>query len=718
MSIFDDKKSPSASEQSRTFFNAMRNHINKNGNSSGLAEGQVELAFSVGAESKHRELLDAVATQMRTNGAAIGQTIFGDAWSTFTPAQRKAARIMSSFGTDIVGYNNAATSISLENAGNVKIPQGRALFMAAPEAFDHRNVVDSVAASTVVNTLAARQDDFSEAFYPTVVLAPNEGNVKLSVENNYVFGDHIHTGDGSTPVAYGFGSVSIIDAIVHPKYLRDHSTKLVPIYNEGNEIFSSEVAPFTDPDVGYETGALAFTKFNLLAASQDEILNGNSNMDSTDQIDLDVRIDTLFLKLTKGSNSDIFPIRIKDVPGSNFAPFSAQTTSRVLTLSFNSDRIAIHGELKNVAGTASEVLKYLADPARADWSVYLNIGVTGQVDLETGNLGVNYVVPSISSIFRTVDAGEGMYDSVEVKGKAEVNEMKSYFDRIELVGYTIAANRTNLNRRTRGLLVRTDIYTETHFIPMSAPISALTPVTDTETLVDIEGPVRLCRARNSQRGVQKLIEYGEQLRNFRNNNDTRAPTAEIQGIGRIIMRTYFEEREVDMSKLVNSLESVNHTENINAALVNLIRQMATDAYYASNYGAAWSAMGKQGKPTLIIGTNPKIASYLKLQGDGDLVGPLFKTKVVSAWNSEIGNRIFIGFTCDDDDVCFKHGNFYYIPEIVSSLPKTTNNAQSMQLTVQNRNLHINHSPIQLRIVLNNFGDVFKQQVPMAIRQVD
>ena len=144
----------------------------------------------------------------------------------------------------------------------------------------------------------------------------------------------------------------------------------------------------------------------------------------------------------------------------------------------------------------------------------------------------------------------------------------------------------------------------------------------------------------------------------------------------------------------------------------VVRHMVTKAWSVSGFGAAWTAMGIEGKPTVVIGCNVEIGSYLTLAHQEMALGALFDVKIVTTQNREMENNIVIGFTSGTGKEVFTFGNFYYMPEIVSTLPKTTNGGQSIQLTVQNRNMHLCHIPVQLRIRLKGLEKVLTSKIPV------
>lgn len=692
----------------------LKDRLIAEGHGNNDSKDQYKDVLSLGVESRSADARAKLANAAN-EAQIIGRGIYANAWDKLTAAQQKAFEVTSLVWSDFANYQNSATTINFSNESRIGGGAGDHYLVPTltdgVEAYDHRTLLDSKVATTVINVGSARQDNFGEAFYPTVVLPPNEGNVRFVVENTFVMTDYLHTGNGSTGVPAGFGSVSIIDAIVDPTVLRDAAIKVIPIYSASNPAFTDEVDPWMEYNV--ETGALKFHQdIDLLAVSNDNVLNPTQIYDSTDQLDHDIRIGKVFVKMTKGATEEIVAIDLKHVPGANFALHMAKSSARDLALNYASRTIPIHGGLKTISGAPSTLLEYFNDPVRSDWVVYLDMNLSGNVNLETGNIRVNGGVVSIANIWEMPVNDDNMTHPVQVTNAADINAALAVFDKIELVGWYPEAQRTNLNRRTRGILARTDIMSEQYTIPMGPPISVLTPVVDTETLVDLEAPIKLNRIRNSQNAVHTLIEYGNMLKRFKNANDIRSPRPEVSGVGRYLFRPYYFESEIDLAASVDSIRSADRLEDINHSIISVIRNLATRAWAASGFGAAWQAMGLEGRPVVNVGCGPMVASYLNLAADTRILGDLFDINLVTTMNKELADMIIINFSSNTGIEAFTSGNFYYIPEIVSTLPKTTNGGQSIQLTVQNRNMHINHLPIQVRIVLKGLNDVLTSKAPI------
>lgn len=691
--------------------------LHKNDVGSFLKAGLESRSVDAGTEAAVRGVIDDYKSHL--------QLAFGTAWDGLTKQQKRCSEIISLAFENPVEYNRAATTVGFGTEAHLPATSHSDFYIqptvsdltSGLEAYDHRQLTATKVYSTVINIAAARQDKFGEAFFPTQVISPDEGIVRFEMTQTYVMTDFLHTGNGSQGVPEGFGSVSIIDALINPEVLRDTCLEVVPIYSRTNSIFAEAVDPWVES--GVETGALKFNQdIDLLAAGHDNLLNPTQVFDSTDQLDFDVFIKRIFLKVTdKDANTEILPIKLGRIPGANaVAPNGYVTSGRELSFNFNTTNIPLSSLIQAMDGgdnVDSVTLQYLREPSRAGWQVYLDFNVTGSVNLETGNIRVNRGNVQIDSVWDEKPDADGVVNPKQVTNATLLTALNSHFASIDMVGYQIHATRTNLNRRTRGILVRSDIVGDAIAIPMGPPVSALAPVVDVPSLVDLEAPIRVVRMRNSQNALAALLEYGDGLRAYSNSLSIRAPRPRLGGVGNFIMRPYFEEATLDLATMVDSIRSKDRLEDVNYAIQAAVRGMVSRAWGTSGYGPAWQALGNENEmPVVNIGTNTEIGSYLFMKGDNRLLGDLFETNLVTTNNREIKDMIIINFSHKGEDPWFRSGTFYYMPELVSTLPKTTNGGQSIQLTVQNRNLHVCHTPIQLRIHLKNLKEVLMSKVPV------
>lgn len=685
--------------------------------------------LSAGNESRH-SLTPGTESAVRgvmDDFSATVQQAFGSDWANINEQQQKVVGLMGLASENPIEYNRAATTVTFGNEAKLPSTGHADLYIqstdskltAGLESYDARDLTKTKVYSTIINVAAARQDAFGEAFFPTQVISPDEGTVTFEMNQAYVMTDYLHTGGGAGGVPDRFGGISIIDALTNPEVLRDKCLEVVPNYDRTQGTFSDKVSPWVKN--GVETGALKFNQdIDLLAAAQDTLLNPTQVYDSTDQLDFNVYIERIFLEVTdKDANTEILPLNIGNIPGSNAVPPTGYVTSgRSLSFDFNTVEIPISALTKAMEDGSqidSKTLAYLKEPSRANWQVYLDFNLTGSVNLETGNIRVNRGNVQIDSIWDENTDAEGVSRPTKVTDPTIITALNEHLTSIEMVGYEVHATRTNLNRRTRGILVLSDVIRDSIVIPMGPPVSALAPVVDVPTSVDLDAPIKVVRMRNSQNALAALLEYGENLRNYSNTVSIHSPRPRLTGAGNFIMRPYYEEATLDLADMVDSPRSKYRLEDVNYAIAAAVRGMVTRAWGASGFGPAWQALGNENqKPVINVGTNTEIGSYLFMQGDNRLLGDLFETNLVTTNNQEIEDMIIINFSHKGNEPWFRSGTFYYMPELVSTMPKTTNGGQSIQLTVQNRNLHVCHTPIQLRIYLKNLKEVLMNKVPVRV----
>ena len=176
------------------------------------------------------------------------------------------------------------------------------------EAYDEKENRNAIAYSVAYNMQAARQDEFGEAFFPTVVVTPDNVGFMVSIRLHYVQEEVRRSLSGSVS---DFGRKNILKAVVDPTILRNDQTLLMPIVRTGggsndstvNFVDPADVAPYSvnfDRQVVTTAPLKIGKKFDLLAISQNEALIAAGVLDQTDAIDSSVRLGAIYVKLATG----------------------------------------------------------------------------------------------------------------------------------------------------------------------------------------------------------------------------------------------------------------------------------------------------------------------------------------------------------------------------------------------------------------------------------
>ena len=599
------------------------------------------------------------------------------------------------------------------HAGMSGIAEGRAIDM---QAFDEKENKNAMTYSVAYNLHAARQDEFGEAFYPTVVVTPDNVGFMMSIRLMYVYDEVRRDISGALN---NFNRKNVIKAVIDASILRNDQTKIVPVYRkttpaaatDSDKYFAAEVGTTTIKLDGHdvETGALAIgKKFSLLGLSQTEALLATGVMDSTDAVDSSVRLGAIYVKQQGATDADdeVIEFNVDKLPLSDFNA-APQGNSRLLQLNFATESLYVTAATKQVDGSASLLLAPLGTNA-----VRLGAGVTGSVLQDKGDTQLNAVPVEVT---RVTDANGNILGTASGAGQTAA----AAFVGAEVIGYDLIAYRTNSNRRQRGQLIDTQYMNYLYTVPLLPPITALRPVGETETndAALLSALITTTHVRTSNAAVTALLEAQAFLREFVNAKDGVNDAPEILGVSRFLVSPAYLEENLDTELNLDSLSSTDRAEDLQSLIQNKIRDMAYRLYVSSGYKAAADALydGAAPKPLLIIGTDPILARYLTLNGDLRLVGETIDYKIVSTLDSRMAGKIVISFGMESSYNSgvpnpLHFGNMAWKPELTLMMPMVRNGSNVMELTVQPSFRHVTNLPIMGAITVTNIDKVIAAKV--------
>ncbi len=580
---------------------------------------------------------------------------------------------------------------------------------AALESYDERDNRHATAHSITYNLLTARQDEFGEAFFPTVVVAPDQTGYIVSIRLINVMDDIRRDVSGSLDK---FNKRNIIHAVIDASILDNDSTKIVPVHSvESASNFVAGLSPVAVELDGesINTSALAFGKrFSLLGISQTAKLLQTGILDTSDSIDPAIKLDSIVLSV----GTEHVKLRTSAIPLSEFHA-AQQGHYRTMRLAFDPQQIVVKGAVRLADGTG--VSTELASLVTTGHSVHLGISVNGSVNLETAETGLTASEVTVLAVYDE-DGNKLSIDSGAGKTTAEL------FDGVTAVGYTLEARRTNSNRRQRGQLLTTDYYQQIYNVPLHAPITTQRPVTvsDQTDASDLSALITATHIRTSNAAVTRLLEAVETLRDYVQNSQVVEQNPELLGIANWLVKAYFAEDTIVVKDIVDSLKSHERMADLQAAIVSKIRHAAYTAWRDSGIKAAADALagGVAPKPTVIIGTDPVIANYLMVNGDFRTLGNDFDVKIVSTLDSRVKDQVFITFGQfgegkDGLPNPLHFGNMAWKPELTLVLPMTRNGQISKELTVQPAFAHIVNLPVLVHFTVEGIADVVDGKVEVV-----
>ena len=707
-----------------------------------LVEGGAELRNKdltknvLSFESLSPEKFDRVAHTYDQYEADL-QQMFADARIStegYTDAQWRAGVFTMMAAGDPAAYARKASTIRspLGNEYSTVIEQNSSAFgyrnnvSPAMEAFDDRELLANLPFSTVFNVQAARQNEFGEAFYQTVTVTPDQASIDITVRRSMIFNEVRHELSGKP---MDFHRRNLVEAVIDASLLANQSTRVVPVYvaagpNANTDKFTTDVAVSTTVISGESVLTRPLKpgiKLNLLGLSQTAAVQATGQLDNTDSLDHRINVSKLYIKIHSstvvgaGANS-IIPFETLRLPRSQFLK-SPEGFDKEMMLNFVTVDLPITGLTKDVANAQATALTYLTDPTRAGWIVRLAINVTGQANLELGNVAIGNTPVHIDSVWNRVDADT----IVEIVDPVALAALNVELDAFTLVGFDLSAFRSNINRRTRGIQVTTVDENERFTIPLGQPITCPTPVTNTRTSTDMAAPITAARIINDNNAVTKLIEYGNMLSALELSKSYLVPVPSIEGIGRLMIRPFYEEFTLDLLEVTASLKSQDRAADVSSAFVNKIREMSYRAYRDSAYQPALDAAtgGTGEKPTLLIGTDPVILRHLIVSGDTRTVSIAFDHKIVTSYDSRVRNKIFMTFVRENltgpDPLSF--GFMGWMPELATNVTLTRNGAVINETMVQPRALHVNTLPILMVINVVNLDKAVGDQLPVYMQTV-
>lgn len=671
------------------------------------------------SDSEQSELASAVKESTEILTSAIGQTEWNEELSQ---AQQDAGVILLNAASDPKAYHSAATA---EVSASDAILDASAVDVAnvSTESYDAREIENTLARSIAFNIGAARQQPALELLFPTITVTPDQAGLTLSVTRNTVHNHFVHNAKG-LPTPEQFGSKSLVDALIDSSILHNRATDIVPTYDDSLGIFDTEVGkfPVTVGNTAIDSGALLFgVPFNLIGVGANAITDPFGQRDQTDTVDSMVRLKNVYVEFEdNGGNKSVIPFDVRGLSQTGFLKAN-EGNDRSVVLNWNTTTVPLTGKVKDKTNNDAAALQQLRNTPYDNYVIMLKLSANGNLNLADGNAELNAGNASIAEIYETVTLPSGDTDLQRIEDVATQNAVKAMFTSIKLRSFTLDARYANLNRRERGLLVRAQTERKKYIVPLTAPISALKPVTDTATEFTIDAAVQTARVSNTTAGVHALMEFDAAMSRYLGPINRHYKPTDLDAIGVYVLRPYYERKEFDFMENLSNLGSANKQADIGAALTLSLRDSFAKAIQISGWNAAQECLTGGGKeaPTAALVCDPRVAQFLVVPGDNRLFGEHYKVKVETSDYLEFRNRIYMTVRRENsvnepDGLNF--GNMIWLPELSTNLPVSRTGQISHEFTIQPRRRHIVHCPILVRYDLKNLDKVVDTRVPVTIVQ--
>lgn len=689
----------------------------RGGNVSNKAVAQTALSASMESLSEHdsaavRTACENLQTSLESIGSKLG------IGSKLSHAQIEAATVAGLMSGDPQAY------LGMETMFNGATGSARAVMDVIPssetfakrtfgmEAFDDRDNRNIASTMVTYNLLAARQDEFGEALFPTVTVSPD--NLGLNVMTRIVnVMDEAHR--SVTGALTQFNKRNILEAVVDATILHNESTRLIPVYRAQNatKFVSQSLIPNQTILLEGEsipTGPLAIsTDIELIGISQTDTLLSAGTAGVTDSIDPGVQLQNLYAKV----GNDILKFKVIDLPMTTFTP-AAQGNKPAMTLQFSTTSLLLNASTKRADGSA---LTTLAAVVSSNLMVRLKLNVGGQLNTELGSVNIYASNITVESV--TDSSGNQLSLTV-----APGSDIVTAIGTGSVIGYDLKAYRSNLNLRQRGQLMDITYINQTYPVLLRAPVSVLRPISSDASTdsSDLAALIQSTHIRTSNAAVTALFSAADTLANYVDARDTAGAGPDVLGVGRYLVKPVYMTDVVDMATDIDSLTSHQRFADIQAVLVNKIRDLAYNMYTDSRYKAAADARsgGIASAPTVIVATDPTLARYIMTDGDLRTLGGEFNVQVVSTLDSRMRGVIAITFASGAaaggiDPLTF--GTMAWKPEIPMVVPVSREGQVSKQLTVQPAFLHFVNLPVLAMVQVLNIPLVVSNKVTINMHTV-
>lgn len=678
------------------------------------------LMASIGAESISDdgfERLNNAGNKVETAVSTIAMKLFGSSQGyngegyKVTPAQETAATSAALMAGDFKAAMARAFNVNQVGNENLMVVQATGLADAVSkrvhglEAYDERENKNAVVYSLAYNYQASRQDEFSETLWPSLTLTNENVGFGITVNLMMVYDAIERDINGA---AADWKKKNIIRAVANPNILKKDQTRVIPVWRDT----PASKANFSDviPEAGYDLEGEAIMsaplkfgrKIDIIGLSQTEALLKTGVMNQTDSLDPTITLSNVYVTV---GDDDVIKFPTLNLANANFIG-APQDHYKQSNLTFKTQALMLNKDSKNLDGSALVDLKVIADN---DLIVYLEMAVSGVTNIEFGH---TEVYGNRVSVYEVHSADGRKLDLTSGDGLAIVN----LFDSAKMDSYDLLAYRTNMNRRQQGQLIDVQKFTQLYNVPLRSPITSMHPINNdgSTDASDVQALIATTRIRMGNDAVGSLIQFAETLSQI---YDERAKTDVGQGltaIGRHYVLTTFASISIDMLLAIDSIRSHERAADIQAVLVNHIRDMAYRMYRDSEYKAAADALsgGISKVPTVIIATDPVLARYINIDGDLRTLSGGFDVRIVSTLDQRVEGKIFVTFGVFDENRNvspnpLNFGNMVWAPELVLSA-NISRSGISKETVVQPRYLYVPHLPILGVIQVSNIPAVLNK----------
>lgn len=644
--------------------------------------------------------------------------------TVYTPAQREAGDIAKLMAADPI---NASRTKPAVEQGAVFYADNSGVDAIGLEEYDETSNRNITTHAFVYNLEAARQDEFGEAFYPTVTVAPDEPGYKVEIELVGIF-DAVRRDNTGNPDDWPRRNV--LFGLRDPDILRTNTTDIIPVHRSASAAKfvavsgANSIATTTAKQDGqeFQTSFLKFNEsINLLSISQTDAILATGASDQNDTLDTSVVLQTLLFSIKVGTDYEVFKVDVNHLPRSVFVN-DQQGNQRGMVLNFETKDIQINKNTKTATGATPTVAAAIRT---GEWEVRLALDVDGKIGLWSGEIKLKNSPIKISKIL--APNGDEYTAAQAATTGHPAKAISDLFVEPALIGYKVQARRQNHGKRQLGRLVDSQKFAEAFEVPLLSPIATQRPPANGTTEDTASAIARLVQTTNvqaSNAAVDALFEYSSTLASFVSLVSRGVEGPALRNVARWLVTPVHVQKTLDVTTFTDSLRSQDRAADIRYGLVNVLRDDVWTAYRNSNLSAARNGVNGQGAslPTVLIGGDQVLVNWLMFDGDLRTLGADFKLKIVSSPNKRLTGKLFVTFVDEDQANAGKpyalgFGNMAWKVQVPFVLQTQRNGSTNRELTVQPAFRHVNNLPVLLDYSVINLSTLVNARLGLVAVEV-
>lgn len=394
---------------------------------------------------------------------------------------------------------------------------------AKMEAYDGQKLKNAITYNIAYNVAAARQDDFGEAFFPTIVIDPTQSGFDTTLEYASIFNEFTRSITGA-PDKMQMGKTPVIKNVFNDNIFGANKLQCVPVLRQTGNAETTNTDKFLVPCqyINTQSGEPILTaplkvkkEINLLGISATDKQLSKGVIDNTDALDRHIRIESVYYEMASGGNTYYYKIDTTEYQYNNFIAdpqnhyktlmtnFTAQIPVKISAETLQcvtagtsisvgdapenlfEDQRFPGNEMSKLSSSAGKAVTNggawsacISDPLLNNGYLELNLYMSGTCNTFVGDINLRGEITFAA--FRNA-AGQLLFRSDIVPDTTDANyqsyeKLMGAVESIKLAGYVVNARRTNSNVRSRGVLVTTDIVTKNYSVPVRSGITVLLPV--------------------------------------------------------------------------------------------------------------------------------------------------------------------------------------------------------------------------------------------------